>query len=186
MAGLLVDTRERLLRRYAADARKEGARLRERADSARRNQRSGNPAKRAAGNRVDVRDTRRGARALDAAAEGAEKFARRLPIVGLGVSALFAGSDIANGESPSKVGVGEVAGVVGGVGGAAAVVAVVGVGAPVIAVAAGAAVVGVGASLAAEWAYEEFVPRTSGRRSTTASKNSAPTLLTSPVTPGTQ
>jgi len=124
--------------------------------------RAGDLRERAAGAGVDVRGNRSTARALDALAEGTETVARRLPITGTVASLGFAGGEIASGESPSLVIVGEVGGAVGGVVGGAAVavgaVALTGAAAPVIAVAAGAAVVGIGVGLAAEHAYENWVP----------------------------
>lgn len=158
LTGAAFDGRARALRERAAASRTESARLREDAREARASRRSGNPARRAAGAGVDVPGNRSTARTLDALAEGTETVARRLPIIGTVLTLGMAGADIANGESPSTVIVGEVGGIVGGVVGAAAVVAVVGAGAPVIAVAAGAAVVGIGVGLAAEYAYENWVP----------------------------
>ncbi|MDN4173308.1 hypothetical protein QWY28_10170 [Nocardioides sp. SOB77] len=161
LTGLAVDLRGRTLRERAADAREESRRLRDEAREARDARRSGNPARRAAGEAVDIADNRGTARALDALAEGGERVARRLPVVGALATVAFAGSDIAGGDSPSTVIVGEAGGIAGGVLGGAAVVggaALLGVGAPVIAVAAGAAVVGVGVGLAAEYAYENWVP----------------------------
>ena len=161
ITGFGIDLRSRTLRRYAEEARTEGARLRREAQEAKAQRRSGNPARRAAGEAVDVRGNRATARGLDALADGAERVVRRLPLVGAVATLGFAGSDIAGGASPSTVIVGELGGIAGGVLGGAAVVggaALLGVGAPVIAVAAGAAVVGVGVGLAAEYAYENWVP----------------------------
>ncbi|MCD6639894.1 MAG: hypothetical protein LT071_08275, partial [Nocardioides sp.] len=144
--GFAIDLHARTLAQYAKEARTEGTRLRNQADEARRARRSGNPARRAAGRGVDVPGNRAAARGLDAAAEGAERIARRLPIIGTVLTLGFAGAEIAGGASPSSVIAGEAGGVVGGVLGGAAVVggaALLGVGAPVIAVAAGAAIVGV-------------------------------------------
>ncbi|MFE6649130.1 hypothetical protein ACFVJS_21365 [Nocardioides sp. NPDC057772] len=160
MTGMYFDTNERRLTKYANHTRAEAARLRREADEAVRNRRSGHPGRRAAGDATDVRGNRAAARGLDALGEGAERFARRLPVIGTVASIGFAAGEIANGESPSKVVVGEAAGVAGGALGAAAVVggaALIGVGAPVIAVAAGAAAVGVVVGLGAEYAYENWV-----------------------------
>ncbi|MBC9732563.1 hypothetical protein [Nocardioides marmotae] len=161
LTGLGIDLHERSLRENAAAAREESKRLRQEAEEARDARRSGNPARRAAGEGVDIADNRGTARALDALAEGTERIARRLPLIGGLVTVAVAGGEIAGGESPSSVIVGEAGGIVGGVLGGAAVVggaALLGVGAPVIAVAAGAAVVGVGAGMAAQYAYENWVP----------------------------
>lgn len=161
LTGAAFDGRARTLRERAAESRTESARLRDEAQEARDAQRSGNPARRAAGEAVDVPGNRTTARALDALAEGGETVARRLPILGTIATLGFAGGEIASGESPSSVVVGEVGGIAGGALGAAAVVggaALLGVGAPVIAVVAGAAVVGIGVGLAAEYAYENWVP----------------------------
>ncbi|WP_341231073.1 hypothetical protein [Nocardioides salarius] len=161
VTGFGIDARTRALKEAAERARVEGARLRDEAREAKAQRRSGNPARRAAGEAVDVRGNRAAARGLDALAEGSERVVRRLPVIGTIATLGFAGSEVAGGASPSTVVVGEVGGVVGGVLGGAAVVggaALLGVGAPVIAVAAGAAVVGVGVGLAAEYAYESWVP----------------------------
>ncbi len=161
ITGFGIDLRSRRLREYADHTRAEASRLREAAREAAAQRRSGHPGRRAAGDAVDVRGNRSTARALDALAEGSERVVRRLPVIGLLATLGFAGADIAGGASPSTVVVGEVGGVVGGVLGGAAVVggaALLGVGAPVIAVAAGAAVVGIGVGLAAEYAYENWVP----------------------------
>ncbi|MGY0536364.1 hypothetical protein ACW14X_02530 [Nocardioides sp. YJ-D4] len=160
LTGLYFDTNERRLTQYANQTRGEAARLRREAAEAVRNRRSGHPGRRAAGEATDVRGNRAAARGLDALGEGAERVARRLPVIGTVASIGFAGGEIANGESPSKVIVGEAAGIAGGAAGAALVVgtaAALSVGAPVIAVAAGAAIVGVGVGLAAEYAYENWV-----------------------------
>lgn len=159
--GFTIDLRTRALKQYATDARAEGARLRREAAEARRARRSGNPARAAAGRAVDVPGNRAAARGLDAVAEGAERVVRHLPVVGALATLGFAGSEIAGGASPSSVIAGELGGLAGGALGAAAVVggaAVLGVGAPVIAVAAGAAIVGVGVGMAAEYAWDNWVP----------------------------
>ncbi|MEU6135108.1 hypothetical protein [Nocardioides sp. NPDC047086] len=160
LTGMYFDTNERRLTQYANQTRGEAARLRRESAEAVRNRRSGHPGRRAAGEATDVRGNRAAARGLDALGEGAERVARRLPVIGTVASIGFAGGEIANGESPSKVIVGEAAGIAGGAAGAALVVgtaAALSVGAPVIAVAAGAAIVGVGVGLAAEYAYENWV-----------------------------
>lgn len=161
ITGFGIDLRSRTLKQYADHMRAEAARLRDVAREAGAQRRSGDPGRRAVGDAVDVRGNRSTARALDVLAEGSERVVRRLPVIGVLATLGFAGGDIAGGASPSTVVVGEVGGVVGGVLGGVAVVggaALLGVGAPVIAVAAGAAVVGVGVGLAAEYAYENWVP----------------------------
>ena len=82
---------------------------------------------------MDVRGNRQAARGLDALAEGSERIARRLPIVGGLLTVGLAGNDIANGDSPGQVISSEVLAT--GAGIAAGAIAVT-AGAPVLAVAA--------------------------------------------------
>lgn len=156
-----TDLRGRQLRADSEELRRRSEDLRRQADEARAARRSGNPARAAAGNAVDVRDTRRTARGLDAISEGAERLGRRVPVIGTVLSLGLAGNDIANGESPGQTIASEAAGMAGGALGAAAVVggaALLGATAPVWGVAVGAAALGVGAGMLAEYAWDHWVP----------------------------
>jgi hypothetical protein len=163
LAGVVLglDVNARTLERYSKDAATRSTELADEAAAARAARRSGNPARKAAGEAVDIAEQRRAAKVLAEMGEDAGRFAKRIPLVGYALAFGSDGYAIAHGESPGKVVTSEGAGLVGGVAGGALVVAgaaAIGVGAPVIAVAAGAAVVGVGASLAAEYAWDHWVP----------------------------
>ncbi|ROR90111.1 hypothetical protein [Nocardioides aurantiacus] len=150
-----VDVRKGRLEEMVRHWRSTADRLRaERAESL-ASRRSGNPARRAAGAGVDTRGNRAAARGLDAAAEGAERVARKLPLVGGALTAVLAANDIANGESPGKVLTSETLAI--GAGVAAGAVAVT-LGAPVIAVAAVGTVAAVGVGMLAEYAWDHWVP----------------------------
>lgn len=156
-----TDLHGRQLRADAAAAQQRAAELRRQADEARADRRSGNPARRAAGHGVNIPESRRTARGLDAVAEGAERLGRRVPVIGTVLSLGLAGNDIANGESPGQTVASEAAGMAGGALGAAAVVggaALLGATAPVWGVAVGAAALGVGAGMLAEYAWDHWVP----------------------------
>lgn len=150
-----IDLRKGRLEELANHHGSEAARLRREAAEARRAQRSGNPARRAAGDAVDVRGNRQAARGLDALAEGSERIARRLPIVGGLLTVGLAGNDIANGDSPGQVISSEVLAT--GAGIAAGAIAVT-AGAPVLAVAAVGTVAAVGVGMLAEYAWDHWVP----------------------------
>lgn len=159
--ALGLDVNARTLEEYSKDAATRSTELADEAAAARAARRSGNPARRAAGEAVDVAGSRRAAETLAEMGEDAGRFAKRVPLLGYALAFGSDGYAIAHGESPGKVVSSEAAGLAGGVAGGALVVAgaaAIGVGAPVIAVAAGAAVVGVGASLAAEYAWDHWVP----------------------------
>lgn len=156
LAGLVTDLHGQQLEELAKHWEKSGADLAGAAQTALSNRRSGHPGRKAAARNFDIQGARGEATALADAAKGAKRLARGIPLIGVGLSVGLAANDIAHGESPSSVGVGEVAAVVAG---GAATVALVAVGAPVIAVVGGAAIVGVGASMAATYAYEELVPQ---------------------------
>ena len=99
--------------------------------------------------------SRQAARGLDALAEGSERIARRLPIVGGLLTVGLAGNDIANGDSPGQVISSEVLAT--GAGIAAGAIAVT-AGAPVLAVAAVGTVAAVGVGMLAEYAWDHWVP----------------------------
>ena len=156
-----LDVNAKQLQQYAKDATTRSAQLRDQATAAAAARRSGNPARRAAGEAVDSSAARRAAAELADDAKFADRFAKHIPVLGYALAFGSDGYAIAHGDSPGKVVGSEVAGLAGGAAGGALVVggaALIGVGAPVIAVAAGAAVVGVGASLAAEYAWDHWVP----------------------------
>ena len=160
MTGMYFDVNERRLTKYANHSRGEAVRLRKEAAEAVKKRRSGHPGRRAAGEATDVRGNRAAARGLNAVGEGAERIARRLPVIGTVASIGFAGAEIANGESPSKVIVGEAAGAAGGALAAGAVIgtaAAIGVGAPVLLVGGAALAGGMVLGLGAEYAYDNWV-----------------------------
>ncbi len=145
----------RHLRQYAKESRVESRRLARLAEETRAARRSGNPARRAPAKVSDLPEMRRGARAADAAAEGAERMARRIPLLGTAISVATVTEGIASGDSPGRVISSEVVGTAAAVVGGAVLVTA---GAPVLVVAGGAVVIGVGASMLAEHAWDNWVP----------------------------
>jgi hypothetical protein len=150
-----VDLDKGRLRAYADHTAQEAARLRREANDARAQRRSGNPARRAAGNRVDSAGNRRAAQALDVASDGAERVVKKLPIIGGVLTVASMGNDIASGESPGQVLTSEALAI--GAGVAVGAVAVT-LGAPVLAVAAVGTVAAVGVGMLAEYAWDHWVP----------------------------
>lgn len=141
------------LRSRAEQMRAEAAEFRDKL-------RSGNPAVRAAAEAANPAEMRRTANALDDVVDGLRRSPlRHLPIIGDALSVGLAGQEIASGESPSSVAIGEIAGVVGGVAAGAAVVAVLGATAPVWATAGAVVIGGAAIGAGAVWAYEELVPQ---------------------------
>lgn len=153
-----VDGTERQWERNVIELQNRSTELREAANEFRRDLRSGHPAVRAAAEAANPSGMRIEAGALEEAAERLGRSGRVLPIVGPVLDVVLAGSDIAQGESPSSVGIEFLGGALGGAG-AAVLIGAAGVTLPLwgtVAIVGGAAlVVGWGAS----WAYESLVPQ---------------------------
>ncbi|KGM13338.1 hypothetical protein [Cellulomonas bogoriensis] len=124
---------------------------------------SGNPAVREAARAADPDALRRAASGAESTADALRRTpTRHLPLVGDALSLGLAGQEIASGESPSTVVIGELGSVVGaavGIAAAVVVTGVIGVTAPAWATAA-AAVAGAWAiGEGGRWAYESAVPQ---------------------------
>ncbi|TGO05261.1 hypothetical protein [Serinibacter arcticus] len=153
-----VDGTTRQWERNVLDLQNQSTDLAEAAKEFKRELRSGNPAVKAAAAAANPSGMKVDAEELADAARRLGRAGKVLPIVGPVLDVVLAGSDIAQGDSPSSVGIELVGGVAGGAL-AVGALALAGVTLPVWGT---AAVVG-GAALAvgwgAKWAYEEIVPQ---------------------------
>jgi len=143
--------------------RKEAGALQATATMARDGLRSGNPALRQAAEDVNPKELRAGLAALDEAIETTDRVSKLIPIVGVAMTVVGAGVELANGGSASSIGVGIIGSAAGGaVAGAVAATWIVPpaglVVTAAVGVAVGVAVVAAAAGTAATWVWEAEVP----------------------------
>ena len=122
---------------------------------------SGNPAVKAAAIKADPRSIRGGLRELTDDLAKVTKVSKVIPVAGGILTIVTAGVEIAEGGSPSSVGVGVLAGVGGGAGGGslvATLAAIAGAAAPPVLVAVGVTVGSIAAGQLGRWMYEAWIP----------------------------